>query len=157
ERARKLALIPEGLLYSPQITIAHSLEFLGASVDVARLLSAVNGIGSIGNSPAATAYLLSRTDCPPALGYLQRCLATDAGQAVTVLHPCEMFDRLWGAYHLFLGGVPAAQVLPESVFAQLRDYLAQGRGIALSESFPIPDADDTAVAIVLLSALGERV
>ncbi|MCA1647759.1 MAG: hypothetical protein LC797_20625, partial [Chloroflexi bacterium] len=73
-----------------------------------------------------------------------------------VLHPCETFELLWAAYHLFLGGAPTRRSLRP---LERQHLLADVRhsGVSLSPSFPIPDADDTAVALLLLHDLGEQV
>jgi halimadienyl-diphosphate synthase len=157
QRARKLALVPADLLYSPRVTLVHSLEFLGEDVDPIRLLAAQGANGSVGNSPAATAFLLHYIEDPAALGYLRGCLADDNGAAVPVLHPCETFDLLWSAYHRFLGGMRGRLLLPDDACAALRSALDSGAGISLSPSFRIPDADDTAVALLLLAASGQLV
>lgn len=158
ERSHKLSLIPKDLLYSPNVTLVHSLEFLGDDGDPSRLLQTVNKIGSVGNSPAATAYLLDKVECPAALEYLRACLATDPDGAATVTYPCENFDMLWSAYHHLLSDErKAVALVPEHVFAEFRSKLASGEGISFSATFPIPDADDTAVAIALLCARGEPV
>lgn len=157
ERSRKLTLIPPELIYSPTITLIHSLEFLGSEGDPIRLLMAQNDNGSIGNSPAATAYLLHLTENPAAISYLHDCLAGDGGAAVPVLHPCETYDLLWSAYHRFLGGVPARHLLTPAIGDALQHRLDQGLGVSLSPSFPIPDADNTAIALLLLAAQGRPV
>lgn len=153
ERERKLALLPDHLIYSPYVTVVHSLEFLGTRGDPQRLLGVRAANGSIGNSPAATAYLLHHLDDPQAVDYLSRCLATDQNAAVAVLDPCETFEALWIAYHRWLGGAPAASVLSAGLRDQLLVDLASN-GVSLSPSFPIPDADDTAVALLLLHEAG---
>jgi halimadienyl-diphosphate synthase len=155
ERRRKLALIPPDLIYSPHITLCHSLEFLGSDVDQTRLAAAQRENGSIGNSPAATAFLLQYGENEAALRYLGECLAADGGSAAPVLHPCETFDRLWSAYHRLLGGTLPTRLLTPAEVELLRQGL-DGDGVSLSSTFPIPDADDTAVAIILLRALGLR-
>ncbi|HEX8967693.1 MAG TPA: hypothetical protein VF937_07435, partial [Chloroflexota bacterium] len=158
QRARKLDLIPAHALYSPRATVVHSLEFLGDRVDPARLAAAQGANGAIGNSPAATAFFLTHTrqDDVRASGYLRACLGHAGGASAPVLHPCETFELLWAAYHLFLGGAPSYRLLRSGERRRLKAALAGG-GVSLSPSFPIPDADDTAVALVLLHALGERV
>jgi halimadienyl-diphosphate synthase len=164
QRAEKLRLIPPELLYSPRTTAVHSLEFLGAEVDAGRLAAAQGANGSIGNSPAATAFFLGHHDeafgprnGPAAAAYLEECLRHTGGATAPVLHPCETFELLWAAYHLYLGGVPAAELLTPERRRLLRQALAGG-GVSLSPTtFPIPDADDTAVALLLLHDLGEPV
>lgn len=156
QRAEKLRLIPDSALYSPQVTIVHSLEFLGEQADWRRLQAAQGANGALGNSPAATAYLYAQTYDPAALRYLEACLAHTGGVMAPVLHPCETFELLWAAYHLFAAGVPARQLLSPGERRALAAALAAG-GVSLSPSFPIPDADDTAVALLLLHACGDAV
>ena len=110
--------------------------------------------GSIGNSPATTAFYLSQMDDPQALAYLQSCQAHPGSPTAPVVHPCETFELLWAAYHYHLAGVPAARLLTAAERAHLRRALRDG-GVSLSSTFPIPDADDTAVALILLHDLGE--
>jgi halimadienyl-diphosphate synthase len=138
--------------------VVHSLEFLGSQADLERLRSAQGENGAIGNSPAATAFYLAQTqaDDSRALSYLEACLGHSGGATAPVLHPCETFELLWAAYHLFLGGVPSQRLLRPAERRRLaRDLRASG--VSLSPTFPIPDADDTAVALVLLHDLGEPV
>src|SRR5262249_10671628 len=73
EREAKLKLLPETMLSSPNATVVHSLEFLGDTADRARLKSAQAPNGSIGNSPAATAYFLANEESPEAVAYLESC------------------------------------------------------------------------------------
>ncbi len=153
ERRKKLALLPPQLLYSPAVTIVHSLEFLGSDVNALQLLTTRAPNGSVGNSPAATAFLLQHVDDPAAETYLTRCLAGDQGHGVPVLEPCETFETLWVAYHQYLGGRPAAQLLAPTFQREMQLALS-ATGVSLSPSFPIPDADDTAVALTLLHEAG---
>jgi halimadienyl-diphosphate synthase len=158
QRKRKLELIPPQALYSPRTTVVHSLEFLGEQVDLSRLALAQGDNGAIGNSPAATAYFLRQTatDNMRAVEYLEACLGHSGGSTAPVLHPCETFELLWTAYHLFIGGAPSASLFRPRERTMLREALKAG-GVSLSPTFPIPDADDTAVALLLLHDLGERV
>jgi halimadienyl-diphosphate synthase len=158
ERVQKLNLIPKQALYSPRATVVHSLEFLGGQADSNRLKSAQGQNGAIGNSPAATAFFLAQAneDDRHALGYLEACLGHSGGATAPVLHPCETFELLWAAYHLFLGGMPSQRLLRPAERRRLLEALNTA-GVSLSPSFPIPDADDTAVALLLLHDLGERV
>lgn len=156
QREEKLRLIPRAALYSPRVTIVHSLEFLGDQAELAGLQSAQGANGSLGNSPATTAFYLARSNDDRALAYLQGVLDRTGGAMAPVLHPCETFELLWAAYHLLLAGVPARDLLAESEADFLRESLGRG-GVSLSPSFPIPDADDTAVALLFLHELGEEV
>ncbi len=153
ERAAKLRLIPPDVLYSPHVTVTHSLEFLGHQAQVEGLARAQFENGSIGNSPAATAFYAGLSGDSRALAYLDGCLERGAGSVVPVLYPCETFELLWAAYHLFLGGVSPRELLNRQEQEALALALAEG-GVSLSPTFPVPDADDTAVALILLNALG---
>ena len=160
ERETKLGLIPPEMLYSPRATIVHSLEFLGEQVNLEGLAAAQGSNGSIGNSPAATAFLLgSARGNDRAAAYLDSCLNRAEEAMAPVLHPCETFELLWAAYHLFIGGVPTSLIVPQQEIDSLVAAVsAEGQGVSLSSSsFPIPDADDTAVAVLLLQHLGHNV
>lgn len=156
QRSRKLGLLSPAALYSARSTTAHSLEFLGDQADLDGLRAAQGANGALGNSPATTAFFYARTGDPRALSYLQECLIRTGGATAPALHPCETFETLWAAYHLFLAGVPARWLLDGAEQAALRRALADG-GVGLAASFPIPDADDTAVALLLLADLGAPV
>jgi halimadienyl-diphosphate synthase len=160
QRAQKLDLIPPEAMYSPRATIVHSLEFLGDQADLAGLEAAQGQNGALGNSPAATAFYLQQTQSnnPQALDYLNSCMGrgASAGATAPVLHPCDTFELLWAAYHLYVGGAPSQGILRPTERRRLLADLAQ-TGVSLSRTFPIPDADDTAVALLLMHDLGEQV
>lgn len=156
ERIHKLAQIPSEMIYSPYITTAHSLEFLGSDVDASRLHEVQSENGSIGNSPAATAFMLLHCENPHARAYLEQCMSKSGDGGVPVLEPFENFEALWVAYNLFLGGTPASALLAPEYRPVLQTALATG-GVRLSPSFPVPDADNTAVALLLLHEAGEEV
>jgi halimadienyl-diphosphate synthase len=73
-----------------------------------------------------------------------------------VLYPCETFEFLWSVYHLLLAGMPSAQLLSGRDRQALATEVQAG-GVSLSPTFPIPDADDTAVALLMLHDLGVSV
>jgi halimadienyl-diphosphate synthase len=156
QRIEKLKLIPSEKLYSPYITTCHSLEFLGKQADFAKLKQAQAENGSLGNSPAATAYFYLYTQDEKALTYLQNLASYSKDQTVPVLYPCEDFEILWAAYHLYLAGLSVNRIFNEQQLIKLKASLSRG-GISLSPSFPIPDADDTAVALLLLQQAGYEV
>ncbi len=156
EREAKLALLPIDKIYSPLLTTSHALEFLGRRVDASRLRRAQLANGSIGNSPAATAFLLEHVEDSAAASYLAACLAENGDGGVPVLSPCERFEILWVAYHRYLGGVSPRALLSEQQCVSLVEALSRG-GVSLSPSFQVPDADDTAIALLLLHAAGVTV
>lgn len=155
-RARKLQLIPSGALYSANVSLVHSLEFLGNDADLSRLKGAQGADGCVGNSPAATAFLYDRTADGKALRYLRHVAQLSRDGGITVAYPCETFEYLWSAYHLLLGGIAAQRLMLPDEQASLEAALAKG-GVGFSASFTVPDADDTAVALILLAAVGRPV
>jgi halimadienyl-diphosphate synthase len=156
QRALKLSHVSPERLYSPRASVVHALEFLGDAASPSGLRAAQGANGAIGNSPAATAFYLAGSNDSRALDYLNGCLDRTGGATAPVLHPCETFELLWAAYHLHLGGIPPRRLLTPIERAYLRSALANG-GVSSSPSFPIPDADNTAVALLLLHALGDPV
>jgi halimadienyl-diphosphate synthase len=156
QRARKLSQLAPEALYSPRGSVVHSLEFLGDRASLPGLRAAQAANGAIGNSPAATAFYLAGSNDSRAQEYLIDVLDHTGGATAPVLHPCETFELLWAAYHLHLGGIPTARLLTPIERAFLRSAVAGG-GVSLSPSFPIPDADHTALALLLLQAIGDQV
>jgi len=69
------------------------------------------------------------------------------------LDPCGTFDDLWTAQHRWLGGEAALSILSPELRQTLQVGL-NGKGVSLSPSFPVPDADETAVALVLFKDAG---
>ncbi len=148
----KLRLIPPELLYSPRITTIHSLEFLGRSGDPDRLGAALSINGSLGSSPAATAYYLSlRSDDERAWKYLdtvrQRC------QHIVCLYPFRIFELTWALVHLSYSGVPVTEFAEPGVWQVLQSSVTPA-GIALDPVFGIADADCTSVGAQLLIQAG---
>src|SRR5438128_11245452 len=96
---------------------------------MARLHGAQGDNGAIGNSPAATGFYLGQTnlDDARALSYLESCLDHSGGATAPVLHPCETFELLWAAYHLFLGGAASQRLLRPPERRRLLAHLAQAR------------------------------
>lgn len=148
----KLRLIPPEMLYSPRITTIHSLEFLGRSGDTKQLREALASNGSLGNSPATTAYYLLL--CPgdrQAIAYLEavRC---HMGHAI-MLYPFHLFELIWVLNNLAFSGLPITEFATQNIWEELQKNLGPG-GIALDPTFDIPDGDNTAVCSRLLTLAG---
>lgn len=159
-KAEKLRLIPPEMLFSKTVTTVHSLEFLGPDVSVGDLHHAVFDNGSLGNSPATTAYYLrmcarNRTaHVPAAQEYLAR--VGSAYNPSIYLYPFRNFESLWVFNNLSLidRSEQFKTWLPEGYLDGLESLVATD-GVALDDEFGIPDADCTSVACYLL-ALGGR-
>jgi halimadienyl-diphosphate synthase len=148
----KLKLIPPERLYSPHVSVVHSLEFLGRSVDVNRLQGAIASNGSLGNSPAATAYYLLRNPTDSrAWAYLEG-LRT-ARDHITYLYPFRTFELTWVLNNLAFCGLPITDLVGPEVWEGLRSELGEN-GLGLDPTFGIPNGDITAVSIQLLIQAG---
>jgi halimadienyl-diphosphate synthase len=151
----KLRLIPLEMLYSPEISTVHSLEFLGRDGDVQRLGAAIGASGSIGNSPATTAYYLSLGGHDErSFDYLETLLK-NMGYA-TMLYPFRIFELTWVLNNLAFSGLPITEFAGEGVWELLQDELRES-GVGLDPTFGIPDGDITAVCSRLLMDAGHEV
>jgi halimadienyl-diphosphate synthase len=155
QREEKLRLIPHAALYSPRVTIVHSLEFLGDQAELSGLQAAQGANGSLGNSPATTAFYLARSNDERALDYLQGASTAPAARWPRCCTPARLLN---------CSGRPitcCSRACPPATSSRWRRSIScasLGRGgVSLSPSFPIPDADDTAVALLFLHELGEPV
>jgi halimadienyl-diphosphate synthase len=151
----KLRLIPSEMLYSPRVTTIHSLEFLGRMGDVSQLKKAVGDNGSIGNSPAATAYYLSLgVQDERAVKYLED--VQKAVGHVNILYPFRTFELTWVLNNLDFSGIPITEFADKAVWEGLQKLLT-AEGIGLDTTFGIPDGDITSVTSRLLTDAGHKV
>jgi halimadienyl-diphosphate synthase len=148
----KLRLIPHGMLYSPRISTVYSLEFLGRSGDPDRLQQALTGNGSLGTSPATTAYyLLLRQHDDHALAYLE-AVQNHMDHVITV-YPFRTFELTWVLNNLAFSGVPITEFADEHIWQGLQDVLGSA-GAGMDPEFGIPDGDTTSVCCRVLLAAG---
>lgn len=148
----KLRLIPPDLLYSPRVSTIHSLEFLGQTVDADRLRQALGANGSLGNSPAATAYyLMHNPEHEQALAYLESIRRHD--RHVIYLYPFRIFEQTWVLKNLMFSGLPLTEFAPAEVWADLQANLGP-TGIGLDATFGITDGDITSVTAQLMVSSG---
>jgi len=147
----KLRLIPPDLLYSPHISTVYSLEFLGQSGDPDRLRQALARNGSLGTSPATTAYYLLRNpEDERALAYLKE-VREHCGQAI-IVYPFRTYEVTWVLNNLAFSRLPLATFAPDEVWDELQAELGPS-GIGMDPVFGVPDGDTTSVACrVLLEA-----
>lgn len=158
-RIEKLRLVPSHMLYSPNSTIVHSLEFLGQSADKNRIHRSLTSNGSIGNSPATTAYYLRLTkhdhehqlNHERALAYLKG-IREHMGH-VNYLYPFRGFELTWVLNNLIFCGRPITQFAGQDVWQRLRSAMSP-QGIGLDPTFGINDGDSTSVTSRLLIQAG---
>ncbi|MGD2248630.1 MAG: prenyltransferase/squalene oxidase repeat-containing protein [Candidatus Methanofastidiosia archaeon] len=151
EKNVKLKKIDKSLWYSPLTTLSFSLEFLGDTVDVERLPYVQLSNGSVANSPAATAFFLKHNKDKKALQYLQEILSLTGNGSVMTVHPIDVFDYGWILYNLMLAGLYFEGYNDTCNF--LSDHIGRS-GIGCSTESPVADADDTAVVLKVLHAMG---
>jgi len=152
----KLRLIPPQMLYSPTISTVYSLEFLGASGDVAQLERALNGIGALGNSPATTAYYLWLRDGedPRAEAYLETIRSER--EHIIPVYPFGTFERTWVLNNLAFSGVPVTAFADDQTWCGLRDELGDS-GVGFDATFGVSDGDTTSVCCRLVTEAGHSV
>jgi halimadienyl-diphosphate synthase len=150
------------MLFSPRVTTVHSLEFLGPDVSPGNLEKAIFSNGSLGNSPAATAYYIHQSMqnglpfSPASEDYLAR--AMNHVDPVLYLYPFRNFENMWVLNNLLMinHDILTDLCLSREVFDSIHAHLGEG-GISLDGEFGIPDGDCTSVALYLLHSAGYEV
>lgn len=150
----KLRLIPPEMFYSPKISTIHSLEFLGEGGDVQKMRLALAPNGSLGNSPATTAYYLLKEENQRALDYLKSML--DKIPQVIYLYPFRIFELIWTLKNLSFCRTPITEFVSPSLWKDL-DSEITCEGIGLDKTFGIPDGDITSVYTQLLIQAGREI
>ncbi len=129
----------------------------------------VDEIGSVGTNPAATAaWIHAANGCADLAGtreaarrYLKQASAATGVNipgVVSTIFPINYFDQHYGLYALFVSGLlehPALQKVVASQAVSLANAL-HSTGISYCPYFQ-PDADCTAVALIVLQATGHAV
>lgn len=156
-REKKLSRLPGGVI-NRNVSLAHSAEMAGTDeIDLLDIPDLQHPNGSIGNSPAATAYFLLyiRPGDQRALNYLNRVMQPDG--AVPNVSPLDLFERLW--ILLQIGLVPDLD--PEIIEACqphldfIQDCWTPGQGLGISVDY-VKDGDDTGVAYDVLKRFGRN-
>jgi len=151
-QTEKLQLIPPELLYSPRLSTALSLEFLGTSANVDQLRGALTVNGSLGNSPAATAYYLSLAGRDPrAMRYLESVKAHLPH--ITPIYPFRIFERTWVLNSFTSIGMPIRGLMDEKDWRNLQDE-ATSAGVGFDHTFGVADGDTSSVYSRVLLAAG---
>ncbi|PTL84678.1 prenyltransferase/squalene oxidase repeat-containing protein [Vitiosangium sp. GDMCC 1.1324] len=143
---RKRALIPPGI-FARQSTLTHSLEAFSGYPG-----QGVFPNGSLGGSPAATASFLMRQGTrEDSLRYLRQF--EPRGWNVPSIYPFEIFEYAWVLYNFLHAGL-LEKVDARPALEVLWRHVQRFRGASISDAFPVIDADDTAVAYIVLKEAG---
>jgi halimadienyl-diphosphate synthase len=148
KRERKLSLIPDDLIYSGKTSLLFSLEFLGDDVKVDALSRCVQTNGSIGCSPSATSFLLTKIRDPRAKGYLDWTIQYVSNGGIPSQLPFDIFENSWVLYNLIKAGWKDRPDVKAAVLGL--HGLWNNDGVSWSSEFPCPDSDTTAMAFKVL-------
>ncbi|MCD4739527.1 MAG: hypothetical protein K8R89_09770 [Anaerolineae bacterium] len=150
----KLQLIPPEKLYSPDLSTVFSLEFMGHSGDTAQLEKALNTLGSLGNSPAATAYYLTLNNTnTDALNYLETTRKHQ--RSVIPVYPFRIFELTWVLNNLAFSDISITEFAGAEIWAELKSALGP-TGVGSDITF-VPDGDCTSVSCYILLKAGYNV
>jgi halimadienyl-diphosphate synthase len=154
-RQQKLAKIPEEMRYTRGTTLAFSFEFMGDDFELEKAWSLQEHNGSVGVSPSATAYLLTRQPGNAnARRYIDQVAQAYQGRAPQVF-PFDVFETAWSLWNLLLVGLVREQ---EPVLVQcarnLKALWDRGKGVGFSSSYSVSDADVSAIVFDLLTMAG---
>ncbi len=157
QRERKLSRLPSGMI-NRNITLNFSAEMAGSHyqhlLDV-RNLQEDNG--SVGDSPAATAYFLASIDPgnEAALRYLETAANPDGG--LPNVYPFDMFELSWVLWNLDLAGIQENANLLAHCQPHL-DFIENAwdpqNGAAFAANYGVLDGDGTSMAYEVLSRFG---
>lgn len=148
-----------GLRINRNITTALSSELAGKdSISMLDLENLQESNGSVGNSPAATAYLV--LDVLPgnkaALEYLN-AVVKDGGAPFVA--PFEIFERLWVLWNVMVTGEIDSSLEPiiNLHLDFIESHWRKNHGLGYSSSYTPTDGDDTAVGYEILLNFGRNV
>lgn len=141
----------------------HSWEAWGSKA----ASNLVDGSGSVGHSPAATAAWLRQASLatngskPPVeqarhyLAEAAKATGLHLPGVVPTVWPITRFEQSFVLHTLLLAGLLHQPALHDVVMAQARNMAShlQPTGLGMSDFF-LPDGDDTAAALAILQALG---
>jgi halimadienyl-diphosphate synthase len=157
QRAAKMAKL-SGLKISRRLTAAYSAEMVGPDhLDMLDIENLQEKNGSVGNSPAATAFFLQHVQRDEkALQYLRR-IATGGG--VPTITPIDLFERVWVLWNLVIADLHKNKEIADLCrphIDYLEAYWLPGRGLGFSRNYSVPDGDDTSVGYSLLHTFGRK-
>lgn len=144
---------------SRYVTVAFSAEMAGADLDMLDTKNLPEANGSIGYSPAATAYYALNVQLgnPTAMRYLKNLSTADSGGFPNVA-PFDVFEVSWTLWNLALTNpniVKDSLVEPHVEF--LKRSWRPGRGTGFAAGYSAQDGDDTALVYDALHQYGVKV
>jgi len=155
-RDEKMAKIPPDMLYSRDTTMAFSLEFMGDNLDVDKTGTLQEENGSIGVSPSATAYFLTKLPDNVAARRYVADIASVYGSTAPEVFPFDVFETAWSLWNLGLAGLSLQDPPVASLVANLMRLWerSEARGLGFSSMYSASDADCTAMVYSVLRYAG---
>jgi hypothetical protein len=152
-REKKLSKIGD-LIFNKATPILYSMEgIVEDEINAQKLLQFQSSNGSLAASPSATSLFINhniKEAVPSAMRYIQESILPD--QSVVHFNDYKYMNIAFSLYPLFKAGY---QFGIQGIYVS--DLLSEGwteNGISFGQAFPVPDSDDTAVALVNLHNLG---
>ncbi|KAI0805717.1 hypothetical protein GGR55DRAFT_690426 [Xylaria sp. FL0064] len=158
-RLDKLSKMPPKSVHSAPSTVYHSLEALIGHIDFDQVARWRQPDGSMMGSPSSTAaYLIHATSWDYAAEtYLENVLRHGSGKgngSVPSAWPSSLFETSWTVATLLESTVTIEAESAKAIRTYLQQALETGGGKVGFASGSLPDADDTAKAIIALCDLG---
>ncbi|MFP4344046.1 MAG: hypothetical protein ACLFU8_05075, partial [Anaerolineales bacterium] len=152
----KLKLIPPDMLYSPYISTVYSLECMGKAGSVSKIRAAKTCIGSVGNSPATTAYYLGLCENKDeeAWSYLES-VRKELSDIITV-YPFRTFELVWVLNNLLYTDLPVMDFVDQETLQALKEEVGH-KGVGFDPTFLVTDGDTTSVCYRVLLSAGVQV
>jgi len=151
QRDAKVGHIPARLIYNVDTPLLHSLEYVGAELDVEAIRKRIANNGSFANSPSATAFFLLHGEDERAREYLSLIARRRRDGGFPMVEPFEIFELAW-----VLSNLSRAGYRPKTALPALR-YLASSLtedGVGVSREGLRADGDDTALSLIVLHEYG---
>lgn len=153
-REMKLSKIPDDWMYQNETPLTHNLEFLGDKIDIQKASELLKINGSIGNSPSASAYAAQYIQSQELQSYLMDIMNDSPDGGICNVRPFEVFEFSWVYYNLLVSGLKVDEM--ERGVRHL-SHSWRKNGIGISKNGLLPDADDSALAMNVLSFFGHEI
>jgi halimadienyl-diphosphate synthase len=153
-RDEKMAKIPQNMRYSRNTSLVFSLEFMGDNLDLEEVEFLQESNGSIGVSPSATAYFLTKWPDNRAARHYIGDVARAYGGKATQMFPFDIFETVWSLWNLSLAGIEGCDQSLAQHTGALKALWDRGKGVSSSSSFSVVNADDSAMMFKVLRLAG---
>jgi halimadienyl-diphosphate synthase len=145
--------VPPGALAKQPTGLLYSLEALDDLVALPEMAKFAACNGSMANNPAATGALWAATKDPAALDYLNEAARSVGDGGMPEIYPINVFEPSWVIY--LLGRAELVPVTAKKHVERLVKLAGDAsEPLGVSDEFPVPDSDDTAMVANVSHAFG---